>query len=171
MSKKPSPWGTPPGRRLFSETVKRYSYFRTLPQSALWADCPLLEGAKRRYNIVVPTAPHPAPSAPPSPRGRLFSATPEAVQNLADYTPSVTGLWPVTAPPAQESQRHAGNFPVQTGIKNPPCRISDREEKEALITERPWPSPRWRRTQRRPEWPSRTGSCGSARCRPSSRRS
>ena len=169
MPKKPSPWGTPPGRRLFSETVKRYSYFRTLPQSALWADCPLLEGAKRRYNIVVPTAPHPAPSGPPSPRGRLFSATPEAVQNLADYTPSVTGLWPVTASPTQGSQRHAGSF-LNRHKKSSLLKIS-REEKEALITERPWPSPRWRRTQRRPEWPSRTGSCGSARCRPSSRRS
>ena len=41
----------------------------------------------------------------------------------------------------------------------------------ALITERPLPSPRWLRRQRAREWPSRTGSCGSARCRPSSNRS
>ena len=40
MPKKPSPWGTPPGRRLFSETVKRYSYFRALPQSGRTASQP-----------------------------------------------------------------------------------------------------------------------------------
>lgn len=34
LPKKPSPWGTPPGRRLFSETVKRYSYFWAPPSLA-----------------------------------------------------------------------------------------------------------------------------------------
>ena len=66
-----------------------------------------------------------ANAEPPSPRGRLFSSSPGGFRKVVDYTPSVMGFWPMTAPPTQGSQRHAGGFFRNTGhfpqmgIKNP----------------------------------------------------